>query len=107
MKRLIRILVLALAMLMALAAPASAHIIEITPPGTDGPVETHLGEAWEEFKQEADEFGMGHVGWVGGMHSFAAHGGGLIHACVALDGNEVVFIGAPWNEANHCKHFGQ
>jgi hypothetical protein len=102
-----RSLVLAstVALLMAVSLPASAHVIQVSHPQTGETISTHNGKAFEEFKQEAAELGFD-VGWVGGFHSFAAHGSGLIDACEATTGNDVVFIGAPWNEDNHCKHFG-
>lgn len=102
MKRVLRVIVMTAVMVMALSVPANAHVIQVTNPRTGDTVSTHRGGPFEEIKE------FGDFGWVGGMASFAAHGGGLIHACMATtaNGNSVVFIGAPWNEQNHCKHLG-
>lgn len=102
MKRTLRVLVTAGTLLLVSALPASAHVLQVTHPHSGEVVSTHGGAAWEELKEEGD------VGWVGGMRSFAAHGGGLISACGATtdNGNDVVFIGTTWNDLNHCTHFG-
>ena len=102
MNRTVRVIVLAFVLLMAFSLPASAHVLVVTNPQTGEAVSTHQGKPWQEFKEEVGV----DVGWVGGMQSFSAHGGGLIDACEATASNGTVFIGAPWNELNQCKHFG-
>ena len=83
MRKLVVIPMVALAA-AAMAAPASAHVIEVKHPLTNETV---------------------HVGWVGG--GGAAHGHGLIAACRNLqEGNSAVIIWAPWNAAKDpCTHF--
>ncbi len=83
---------------VAMAAPANAHIIQVTNPHTGETVSTHNGEAFEWLKE------FGDFGWVGG--GGAAHMHGLVSACEATAGNDVVSISAPWNGLNPCKHEG-
>lgn len=97
MRRLTITLVLIMAF-MALAAPASAHVIQITNPRSGETVSTHKGKMFEEFKAE-----LGDYGWVGG--GGAAHMKGLVEACHALGGHPVVFIGTTWNQYDSCTHF--
>ncbi len=72
---------------LAMAGPASAHVLV---------VETRGGEVVKE-------------GWVGGFHSFAPHSHGLVIACGATgDNGSAVTIFAPWNaDENICKHSGE
>jgi hypothetical protein len=95
MRRLTITLVLIMAFL-ALAAPASAHVIQITNPKSGATVSTHKGKAMEWVKE------MGDYGWVGG--GGAGHGTGLVDACHALGGHPVVFIGTTWNPHDSCTH---
>lgn len=91
MKRMLRVLVLTCAALMAFSLPASAHVIQVTNPQSGETVSTHNGKPFE---------GMG--GWVGG--GGAGHVHGLVNACRAIT-NDVVFIGTTWNPADECTHF--
>lgn len=95
MKRSLRVLVLACALVMAFSVPASAHIIEVTNPHTGEPVSTHKGKAHEWVKE------FGDFGWVGG--GGASHGTGLIDACHATADNAVVRIWGPPNPET-CHH---
>lgn len=89
---------------VAVAAPASAHVIQVYHPVTGEQIDTHNGKNFQELKAELAEFGI-YGGWVGA--GGAAHWHGLIDACRATGSNSsAVTISAPWNDLNPCKHGG-
>jgi hypothetical protein len=111
MRRTALTLAAAAALMLALAAPAAAHVLVVTPPNADEPVSTHRGGPFEEIKA------MGDVGWVGGgplpgqgqglISSPAgtlspAHAKGLNTAC-EQNGSSVVAIFGPPSPAG-CPH---
>lgn len=113
MKRTIAVLATVAALMAALAVPASAHVLVVTPPNADEPVSTHRGGPHQPIKGL-----LGDVGWVGGGSLpgqgrglltggplgtlAAAHGKGLNTACEA-NGSSVVAIYGPPTPAG-CHH---
>jgi hypothetical protein len=90
------------------AAPASAHNLHVDPHGNGGG--THGTVGGEPLPASAKGKGLIPAGPGGtfGLQS-PAHDGGLVRACVALDGNDVVTILGP--TAPHltptCRHGSQ
>jgi hypothetical protein len=100
MKRSLRVLVMTCAMLLAFAVPASAHVLLVSPKGGQATQERWIGtgQAWETRAPDVVKDPM--------QSLYRSHSTGTYHACIATTGHEVVFIGAPWNDLNHCKHSG-
>lgn len=100
MKRYVLVACLATVALGSSAMPAAAHHMTVSPHGNDKVIETWVGTgmAWETPAVEAVPDPMTTL--------FQPHARGLVSACESSRGSEVVFIGAPWNELNDCKHFG-
>lgn len=116
MKRTLVTLAIMSALVLALALPASAHVIVVTHPATGEQISTHQGVPHQDLK---DAFGAD-IGWVGGpglpgqgkalltgspLGTLSpAHGdeGGLTKAC-ERDGSDVVTIfGPPFPQT--CQH---